>query len=538
MRSTTILATAIVGVGMPGGAAVAAPRTTYVTPYIEALQVLDVPITGGRDVLTYSVLAAGVDAGASGRRLEGTLSYRYERRFPWGGDGGVPSDTHNGIARGSFQLVPNFLTLQAGGIATRTRVDARGGGVDFLGRGNNVAQVYGGYIGPSLTTRVGALDVNASYRFGYVRTDDGSSNGDDLGTNQFGLNRYDSSVSHLANASVGMKPGQLPFGWTLSGSYSREDAKPLDQRFVNKFVRAEVLVPVAPTLALTAGVGYEDIRVSQQAVQRTAAGLPVVDSNGRFVGDRSAPRQIAYDFDGLFFDAGVIWRPSRRTTLVASVGRRYGQLAVTGSFSHQITSRSGVTIGVYNGIDSFGRSIGNNLSALPTQFSVPRNGLNNRFDGCVFGNQGTGGCFNDSLQSASTSNYRARGINALYTNRRGALTFGLGAGYDERRYLGPVLASNGISYDNVTDRSVTAQANATITLDERSSLSNQIYVGWFESGLPGADGVLTGGASSSYYRRLTDRLSGNATLAIFATDQQEYDTDITGQLLVGARYAF
>ncbi|WP_076069215.1 hypothetical protein [Sphingomonas montana] len=534
MRRSIILAAAIGS--LPGTGAFAAPRT-FVTPYIEAQQILDVPITGGRDVLTYSVLAAGVDAGAAGQRVEGTLSYRYERRFPWGGDGAVPSDTHSGLARGSMQLVPNLLTMQAGAIATRTRIDARGGGIDFLGRGDNVTQVYGGYVGPSLATRVGGLDVAANYRFGYVKTDDGFG-GTALGDGQAALNRYNSSTSHLANASVGMQPGRLPFGWNVSGSYSRENARPLDQRFENAFVRGQVVVPVAPTLALTAGIGYEDIRVSQQAVQRSAAGVPVVDRNGRFVADRSAPRLIAYDFDGLFYDAGVIWRPSVRTTLVATVGKRYGQLAVNGSFSHRISSRSGVTIGVYNGIDSFGRSVGNNLASLPTQFAVPRTGLNNRFDGCVFGNQGTGGCFNDAFQSASTSNYRARGINALYTNQRGAVSLGFGIGYDERRYLGPVLVANGIAFDNVTDRGVTAQANASIALDDRSSLSNQIFVGWFESGLPGADGVLTGGASSSYYRRLTDRLSGNATVAVFATDQTDYDTDISGQLLVGARYVF
>ncbi|HEX8447318.1 MAG TPA: hypothetical protein VF649_11985 [Sphingomonas sp.] len=518
-------------------AASAATARTYVAPYIEVQQVLDVPISGDRDVLTYTALSAGVEAGASGRRLEGTLSYRYERRIPWGGDGAVPSDTHSGIARGSVQLVPNLLTLQAGAIATRTRVDPRGGGIDFLGRGNNVAQVYGGYVGPSLATRVSGLDVAASYRFGYVKTDNGFGGGD-LGAGQFALNRYDRSISHTLGGSVGMDPGQLPFGWNVSGSYVREDARPLDQRFENGFVRGQVVVPVAPTLALTAGVGYEDIQISQQAVQRTAAGLPVIDSRGRYVADRAAPRQIGYDFEGLFYDAGVIWRPGRRTTLTATVGKRYGQFAATGSFVHQFDSRSGITIGVYNGIDSFGRSIGNSLSALPTQFAVPRTGLNNRFDGCVFGDQGTGGCFNTAFQSASTSNYRSRGINALYSATRGRTTVGLGIGYDERRYLGPILIANGLSAANVTDRSVIAQANAALAIDDRSSVSNQIFVAWYESGLPGADGVLTGGVTSSYFRRITDRLSGNATVAIYATDQEDYDTDIAGQLLLGARYQF
>lgn len=511
-------------------------QRSYVAPYIEVQQVLDVPISGDRDVLTYTGLAAGVEAGAAGRRVEGTLSYRYERRIPWGGDGAVPTDTHNGLARGSVVLVPDLLTMQAGAIATRTRIDVRGGGVDFLGRGDNVAQVYGGYVGPSLATRIDGLDVAASYRFGYVKTDGGGA--DALGAGQFGLNRYDSSTSHAAAASVGMQPGQLPVGWNVSGSYVREDAKPLDQRFANRFVRGQVIVPVSPVLAVTAAVGYEDIAISQAAVALNADGTAVVDGRGRFVADRAAPRLIAYDYDGLFYDAGVIWRPSPRTTLIANVGKRYGQLALTGSLTHQINSRSGLTIGVYNGIDSFGRSVGSNLAGLPTQFAVPRTGLNNRFDGCVFGEQGTGGCFNDAFQSASTNNYRARGVNALYSARRGPISLGFGVGYDERRYLGPVLVANGVSFARVTDRGVTGQANVGLALDDRSSLSNQLFVAWYESGLPGTDGVLTGGLSSSYGRRFTDRLTGNATVAIYATDQADYDTDIAGQLLLGARYQF
>jgi len=505
-----------------------------IAPYLEAQQVLDVPLAGDRDMVTFTALAAGVDASVTGRRAEGTISYRYERRIRWGGgDGAVPGDTHSGLARGSVALVPDLLTLDAGAIATRTRIDARGGGIDFLGRGDNVASVYGGYIGPSLSTRVGGLDVMAHYRFGHVRTGDGGAGG-----GGFALNRYDRSTTHDVGGSVGMKPGTLPFGWTLSTGYSREEARPLAQRYENAFARGEVLVPVAPTLALTAGVGVEDIRLSQQAVRRTAAGAPVIDARGGYVADQAAPRVIAYDFNGLFYDAGVVWRPSRRTTLVATVGRKYGQFAATGSFVHQIDSRSGFTIGIYNGIDSFGRSIGNSLVALPTQFSVPRTGLTNRFDGCVFGDRGTGSCFGTALQSASTSNFRSRGGNALYSTRAGRTTLGLGIGYDERRYLGSVLIANGVSVAHVTDRSVTAQANAAFAIDERSGLSSQIFFGWYDSGLPDAGGVTTGGASGTYTRRLTDRLSGNATVAVYAVGVEEDDTDVSGQLLLGARYQF
>ena len=79
------------------------------------------------------------------------------------------------------------------------------------------------------------------------------------------IGTFDSSTSHDLAASIAMPSGQLPFGWTVSGGYSREDASELDQRYVGKNVRADVVVPVAPTLALTGGAGYEAIRISERA---------------------------------------------------------------------------------------------------------------------------------------------------------------------------------------------------------------------------------------------------------------------------------
>ena len=50
-----------------------------VTPYIEVQQVAFADLDGGRDILTYTTLPAGVDAAISTRRAEGQVSLRYER---------------------------------------------------------------------------------------------------------------------------------------------------------------------------------------------------------------------------------------------------------------------------------------------------------------------------------------------------------------------------------------------------------------------------------------------------------------------------
>ncbi len=108
----------------------------------------------------------------------------------------------------------------------------------------------------------------------------------------------------------------------------------LDQRFEGKFGRGDVVLPVGRGVAVAAGVGYEKIEVSQRDPLLDAAAMPVLDSNGRFVTDPASPRRIAYNTDGIFWDAGVLWRPSRRTSLEARVGRRYGSMTYTGSLSY------------------------------------------------------------------------------------------------------------------------------------------------------------------------------------------------------------
>ena len=55
----------------------AAARSHYVAPYIEATQAVAADLSNGDDVVTYSSLAAGIDAGVSTGRTDGQISYRY-----------------------------------------------------------------------------------------------------------------------------------------------------------------------------------------------------------------------------------------------------------------------------------------------------------------------------------------------------------------------------------------------------------------------------------------------------------------------------
>ena len=193
------------------------------------------------------------------RRVTAQMSYRYERHIEY--DGNVPDrDIHSGIAMVNAQVVPGALSLDAGALATRTAGEGRALGVSPRDQAVNV---YAGYAGPTLSTHAGPVAVNAAYRLGYVKIDDDRIAGtlDD---------EFDSSTAHSATASVGMAPGRLPFGWTVGAGYAREDSGGrFDQRFEGRYARADVVVPVSATLAVTAGVGYEDIR-GQPARRRFA----------------------------------------------------------------------------------------------------------------------------------------------------------------------------------------------------------------------------------------------------------------------------
>jgi hypothetical protein len=530
-------ASVYVGAGAMMVAPMAASAKVEVTPYLEAAQVLTAELKGGDDVLTYSSVAAGVDATFEGGRTTGQVSYRYERRFGWGkslDDG----DIHSGLARVSHELVRNTLALEAGAIATRSRSDIRGAAPSLdVGNVDNVTQVYSIFAGPSLQTNVNGLDVAASYRLGYTMAE---ANDFVPSAGQPRLDSFDDSVSHVASASVGMSPDRLPFGWKVSGVYEREDAGQLDQRFEAKGVRGEVIVPVTPTVALLGGVGYEDIKASERAPVLDVLGNPTFDSKGRFITNPASPRLASYDFDGLYWDVGVAWKPSNRTNLEAHVGRRYGSMSYTGSFTWQPSSSSAFQVGVYDQVETFGQQLTDSLSDLPTRFSGSnRNPLANNFSGCVAGggNQ-TGGCLNPALQSLSGSVYRSRGVGILYSASRGPLSTGVGFGYAQRTFQAPNVPGSTFTIDGVKDESWYGQGNVAYQIDAKSAIDASVFASLYDSGILNAPDVLSTGATSSYNRRFGRNLSATAAVGLYSYKVDGEEGELNASALVGMRYSF
>ncbi len=505
------------------------------TPYVEVGQLFSADLNGG-DAVTYTTLAAGVNAAIQTMRAEGQVSYRYERRIGWSdraGDG----DIHSGLARGSYRLTRE-LSIDGGALATRTRADIRGAAPGVLvGDIGNISQVYSAYIGPSLATQAGPVQIGANYRLGFTRADTPGIGG--LAPGQPRLDYFSDSLNQLATFSATARPGAVaPVGLSFNAAYDRDDAGQLAQRYEGWFVRGDVLKPISPYVALTAGAGYERIQTSQRDAERDAAGQPLLDARGRFVTDPDSPRRIAYRTQGVYYDAGVIWRPNRRTSVEGHVGERYGSLSVTGLARYQASRDVMVQASVYDGIQTFGRQLRNGLSNLPTNFIETRDAFGQQFNGCVFSATGTtpGGCLNDVLQSVQTSVYRARGVDATVSLSRGRSTLGFGLGYASRRLFAPD-ASPGIIVYGAEDESYYAQIFFGHALSPNSGLNVNGFVNYYASRLAGAEDVVSLGTTASYFRNF-GRLGTTASVGLYHFTVGDLTNALSAQALIAARYQF
>ena len=513
-----------------------------VTPYIEAQQVVTAELSPGNEVLTYSTLAAGIEANLNGRNAQAGLAVRYERRFGYGSNKISDSDVVSGVARASVGLVPRTLFLEGGAMAARMSVNGNGSTTPGLEFGNSSAQVYGAYIGPSLKTQLGAVDVEGHYRFGYSRVT--TPNVLPVGPGQTPIDLYDEGTVHNALLHFGTKAGTvLPIGLGLGGGWNREDVSNLDQRIDDKHVRADVLLPVGSDLALVGGVGYEKVQVSQRdAVIDTLTGLPLLSGNGRYVTDQTQPRQIAYESEGLIWDAGVMWRPSKRTALEAHVGKRYGSTTYFGSFAYAPNTRTTLNVSVYDGISGFGGRLNQALADLPTQFDGLRNPLTGGLSTCVAGVNGAngnsgGGCLNGALGSVRSATFRGRGVMASLGIQGNNLQYGVGAGYDRHSFIaapGTVLAlANGVIDENYW---VAAYLNGRI--DRNSSFGTNVWANWYQSGDALAGDSSAIGATAAYYRTLTGNLTATAAVGINGVNREVLQDIWTASGLVGLRYSF
>lgn len=516
-----------------GGQASGQRGNRMVQPYIEVSQVVSAELSPGNDVVTFTQVAAGVDINVQGRNSGAAVSLRYERNIGYGDDS-VDTDTISGVARGTLALVPNTLSLEAGALASRSRIDGGGAATpNPLVREDAESRVYSLYAGPSLNTRVGAVDVQGVARVGYNRFE-----ADDAQVTQAGdaVDVFDESVTYLGQLRAGVRPGEvLPVGLAVTAGGFQEDIDTLDQRVRDLYVRGDVTVPVSRTLALVAGAGYEDVEISSRDALRDADGNPVVGADGRLVTDTSAPRQIAFEVDGLLWDVGVLWRPSSRTNLQAAVGRRYDSTTYYGTFTYAPSQRSSFAVSAYDGVSGFGGVLNNGLARLGSDFEAIRNPVTGDFGGLVRGTEGQ--ALIGGLGSVRAAAFRGRGVLASYQRNMGRTTAAIGAGYDRRTFIaaaGTALApANGL-----TDESYYVVAGLSRQIGQSADISTNAYANWFDAAGTGNDVTALGG-SIAYNQSITQRLVGRAAVAVDYFDSEFTAEDFAfATALVGLRYNF
>lgn len=509
-----------------------------VQPYIEVSQAVLAQLSPDSDVVTYTQLAAGVDASVQGRNNGGSVSLRYERNIGYG-DAAVDSNTVTGVARGYASVVPQLLTVEAGALAARTQVDNGGGARLNAIEGtedDRESRVYSAYAGPNLSTQLGDADVSANYRFGYTRVEAPDSFVAAPGGQP--VDAFDDSTTHSANARVGVRPDTvLPVGVGIGGGFYQEDIGNLDQRVRDMYARADVAVPVSRTMQVVGGVGYENVEVSSRdAVVDPVTGLPQIGSDGRYVTDGSAPRRIAFDTEGLIWDVGVVWRPSSRTALEAHYGRRYDSDTYYGSFAYAPTSRSAINLSVYDSVSGFGGAVGNALAALPTTFEANRNAVTGDLNGCVSSLQG-GNCFGGSLASIRSSVFRSRGGVLTYSQTVGRYNAGIGLGYDRRTFIaapGTVLSAA----DGLAEESYNASVFVGGKVGQNGGFTVNAYGAYLTSDFTDQS-VTALGTSASYRQQLYLGLSARAAVSLDYLDSDVAGEDIkTASALVGLRYDF
>jgi hypothetical protein len=391
----------------------------------------------------------------------------------------------------------------------------------------------------------GDVEIEGHYRFGYTRVE--APDVLTVATGNQPADLFDESTVHMAMARVGTRPhtGGLPVGVGIGGGWNEQNVSNLDQRIRDRHVRGDVTVPVTPTAALVGGIGWEDVEVSSRDALRDTTGAPVVDAQGRYVTDQSAPRRIAYETDGLIWDAGVMWRPSRRTSLEAYVGRRYGSTTYWGNFYWAPDQRATLSVVVYDNLTGFGGLVTDTLARLPAQFDAFRNPITGEIGGCVASGAGTqasgaaGGnaCIAGALASVRSAVFRSRGMAASYGVDLGRLQFGVGGGYDRRKFIaaaGTVLApANG-----VVDESVWLAGYVTERIDRQSTLSANAYFNWFQSGLDLSGDTMGYTASLAYNRSFLDHLSGTAAIGLDGITREDLPDFSTASALLGLRYSF
>jgi hypothetical protein len=198
--------------------------------------------------------------------------------------------TPSGGASANYELIDNWLTLNASATATQVLVNPFApGGQDGLNGRNNTTLVYRYGAGAQLQRRFDQrVDFNLGYRY-------------DEQVNE--LNLFGDSKADNVSGSLALAPGSSRLTLGVYGVYSRIE-----------FERALPGLPV--------DVAGENVLSSAEV----RAGFQLTDSwqiDGHVGAESNEYLSLRDEIDGTYWDAGVRWSPNDRVEIAAGTGERF-----------------------------------------------------------------------------------------------------------------------------------------------------------------------------------------------------------------------
>jgi hypothetical protein len=193
---------------------------------------------------------------------------------------------------------------------------------------------------------------------------------------------------------------------------------------------------------------------------------------------------------------------------------------------------------VYDTVQTFGQQLNGQLGSLPTALASTTDPFGNEFSGCIYGTTGaaTGGCMTGIFASATTSAYRGRGVTGVAVMGRGGTRVGIGGGWAKRDFIAPSGGGTTFTTSGTSDTTIYGQLFASTDVGANGSLQGSVIGSYYDSDLPGNDGIYGWGANAAYTHRF-GRLGATLSTGIFGFER-DGESSASAQALLGLRYGF
>jgi hypothetical protein len=550
-RCRTLAATGVVVSMLTAMVPSSAYADVEVNPFVSLRQVVSDGST--RDARGWLEAGAGFAALLDTNRVNGNIRYRYSRRIPEFGNLRT-RNRHTANANVRAELIDDFLTLDAGGTASQYATDLRGfNATNPDDESSNQTQIFSGYVEPSVVQRLGDFATfQGRYRLGAVSADsprEGLTSPGSIGLDPSdGLgSRLTDSIMQTASVSLASTRATNTINWSLNAQGTHEDVDQLNQEYRGYSAGGELRYRISRKLELIGSGGYEDIENTQDSILfDDATGLPDLDEDGHFQIDPDMPRRTAYDFNGVYWNAGFRYTPSRRTSFEFRAGERYGSANFFLDFNHRSRSGLSVRANFQQTLNSFSRLLTLYENGVPVGMTrvsgMDRLGV----PLCAYGidpESDDDSCLRGLTQSLTPATFKSdRGLLTV-SRKLEALTWSATAFYDKRRYVDSqqLQAPTDVELPASVfgdDETFGVRGRIALRLGDLQSLG-------FDALLARNSYALSSGRKDTqftigtrYSRKLSRNLSGNASLygTHRISNSREDSSSVTAS--VGVRYNF